>query len=535
MRAPGTPLPLLAFVFALSGSLRAGVVETVPSLSVPLAPTPVVLQLRLDLASISPTLAVPTLAPSALLVSVQAAPVAQPVNLVPGAAPLPAPVATDALRRVEVAKLVLGHYDPAEFAKLPEDKRDAALAELWDGWKARGLVTEPEGPSPADRLVLEAVDDKRLTSANKSVFLGVAVLGYPLQDALWLARTRIRDAIEENTLRYPEGQKWHTADHTPEFLGVSPQAQGFVDAWGAATDYGRQIAGQIRAGSTVLPKSPAAPPAAAAAFARVVSELWKAGDREAVDYLSGPDPTFTAFLLDARKPGYYLYNGVGSVVARIMRTKAAADMGIRRVEHPHDGLPGGSIYFYRPGRVVDRLREIQSEPTGDYGDKEKTLLAEYLPRLEALAGAARSTPAPAPYTFGEPDALPGSALDSARNRLANYAKSPSLQRWDLPLPAKSLRERLNGGERHPSFDEDRWKSLARLYAASNRLKDYDGELRFVSERYQTRDRLVATAAGGKGVVIQMALLDEISRLAREEPKALPGFVRFAAAAIDGAL
>ncbi len=538
MRVPGRPLRLLASVFALTQAARAAVIETVPAFNAPLAPTPVITQLRLDLTALNPSLTIPSLAPSALLASVQAAVVPAPVTAAPVAA---APVvatpagAAPAAARVQMAQEMLGRWKPDEFAQLPEAERDAALSALWDGWKSRGLAVEPEGPSAADRLVLEAVDDKRLTSSGKSVFLGVAVLGYPLQDALWLARTRIRDAIDDNTLRYPEGQTWHTKDGTPEFLGVSPQAQGYVDAWAGATAYAKQIVAQVRAGSTLLPKSAAASPAAAAAFARVVEELWKSGDREAVDYLTGTDPTFTAFLLDARKPGYYLYNGERSVVARIMKTKAAGAMGVRRVEHPHVGLNASSTYLYRPRRVLDRLREVQGEPAGEYGGTEKALLADYIARLEPLVPAKAPAASIAPYSFADADTLPGSALDSPRNRLASYVQSPPLRRWDLPLPASSLRARFKSGERHPSLDEDRWNSLGRLLAAAPGLKTYDGSLRFVSERYLTRDRLIYPGADGKSIAIQMALLDEISRLERDEPAALPGFLRFAAAALDGAL
>ena len=553
---PGRPLRLILWTTLLAAPASAGVVTVVPAFETPLAPTPVVMQLALDMASVSPggpasltlspalpvtpavwanlsavTQGVTPAAPA--IPALAAAPAGRAVAPAGVVAPFKPALETGALARLQIAQDLLGRYEPGAFAKLDAAGRDAALAALWDGWKAKGLVAEPGGPEAVDALVLAGVDDKALTAANKSVFLGVAMLGYPLQDALWLARTRIRDAIEENTLRYPEGQKWHTADHTPEFLGVSPQAQGFVDAWGAATSYAKQIVAQVKAGSTVLPRSAAASPAAAAAFARVVAELKAHGDGEAVAYLAGQDPTFTAFLLDARKPGYYLYNGDGSVVARIMETKAARALGIRRVLHPVDGLNVSSTYFYRPRRVLDRLREIHDEPGGPHSDNEKALLAAYEKKLEPLVGGPSVDAPPAPYSFADPDSLPGSALDSPKNALSSYPQTAAT-RWDLPLPAASLRARFASGDRHPSLDEARWKALGLLLKAS-KLSSWDGDARFVSERWQTRDRLVAPSKDGKSVLLQLALLDEIDRLSRGDKKTLASFLRFAGAAVDGAL
>ncbi len=530
------PLRLLVSAFVLAGAARAGVVEVVPALTVALAPTPVVLQLQLDLATLNPALAVPSLAPSTLLASIQLAARPSPVAATAPAAPAPAGRA-EALLRVRHAQQVLGRYEPGEFAKLPEDRRAAALAELWDGWKASGLVAEPEGPSPADRLVLEGVDDKTLTSANKSIFLGVAVLGYPLDDALWLARTRIQDALDENTLRYPPGQRWMNADHVPEFLGVSGQAQGLVDAWSAAAALAEQIVAQARAGSKILPKSSAASPAAAADFARLAEELLARGDREALDYLAGEDPTFTAFLLDARKPGYYLYNGDASVVGRILKTDAVARMGLRRVKHPDASLPGvSSTYLYRPARVLSRLREVRGEPGKPDSDAARSRLASYIERLAPSAPAEHPENPTAPYSFAEASTLPGSALDSPANQLSSYPNAArSSSRYDLPLPAVTLRARLASGERQTTLDETRWKALARLFKASAALARLEGEVRLVSEPHQTRGRLVAPSADGRGVVIQLFMLDELARLERENPKKTAAFLRFAAAALDGAL
>ncbi len=518
---------LLVCACVLAGAARAGVIDVVPALNVSLAPTPVVLQLQLDLAALNPGVALPALAPSTLLSNISAA-----AQMPPASAAQVQPA--NARLRVQLAQQVLGRYEPGKFAKLTEGERDAALAELWDGWRARGLIEEPE--SPADRLVLEGVDDKSLTSANKSIFLGVAVLGYPLEDALWLARTRISDALEENTLQYPEGQRWMTADHTPEFLGVSKRAQELVDAWGAAAAYAKQIIAQVRAGSNILPQSAAASPAAAAEFAGLAAELLARGDREALAYLAGADPTVTAFLRDARKPGYYLYNGDASVVGRILKTDAAARLGLRRVRHLDASLPGASAtYLYRPARVVERLREIQDEPGGPDSEETKARLAAYTERLAPLASTAHTVHTTSPFTFAEASSLPGSALETPENRLSSYknAAGPTF-RYDLSLPASSLRVRLAAGERPAALDEARWKALARLFKASTSLAKFEGEVRLVSEAYQTRGRLVAPSGDGRGVLVQLFVLDELARLEREEPAKLPAFVRFAAAALDGA-
>lgn len=536
----GRPLRLLAFLFALAAPARAAV-TTVPALEVPVVPTPVVAQLALDLSVVSPTGAVPTLATlptpitpalwSNLTIAAKGATPSVSLPTVAKPSVAAAAVRTDALKRIEVAQSLLGHYEPGAFEKLEPAERDAALAALWDGWKAKGLVEG--GNAPVDELVLAGVDDKRLTAANKSVFLGVAVLGYPLEDALWLSRTRIQDAIDENTLRYPSGQKWHTADHTPEFLGISKQSQGFVDAWGDATAYAKQIVAQVRAGSKVLPKSAAATPEAAAAFARVAEELRANGDEEALEYLTGRDPTFSAFLLDARKPGYYLYNGDGGVIGRIMRTEAAGGLGVRRVLHPVEGLDLSSTYFYRPRRVLDRLRELETEPGGPHSDETKALLKEYEAKLAPLVGAAPKGSVDG-FVFAAPETLEGAAGDSPLNALSAYPPTAE-RRWDLPLPASSLYARVKRGEPHPTFDAPRWKALVRLLRASKRLASWDGDVRFVSERWQTKDRLVSGSSDGRSVLVQLALLDEVDRRSREAPKTLASFLRFAGAALDGAV
>ncbi|UPT74838.1 MAG: hypothetical protein M0D55_03740 [Elusimicrobiota bacterium] len=518
---PGLPLALL-----LLAPARAGVVS-VPALSVPLAPTPVVAQLQLDLAILNPSAAIPALTPSILLPSVQAA-VAAPVPV--AASPVAAVPRAEALNRVQAAREIL----PANFAELPAAERDAALESLWDGWKARGLVEASAGPSPADDVLLAGVDDKALTSANKSVFLGAAVLGYPLADSLWLQRTRIGDALDENALRYPSGQRWHNASGTPEFLGISAEAQPLVDAWGAATEQGKRIVAQVRAGSKALPESAAVSREASAAFASVAAELKAAGDEAALDYLSGQDPTFSAFLLDARKPGYYMYNGDSGAIGRILATKAAAALGLRRVLHPDPSLPGaGAVYLYRPARLLERLRALASAPVEKHDEAARARLAAYAGRLAPHVGPAPKAPAQAPWTFAAADALPGSALGTDRNKLSSYKVSGDGRRWDLPLTMPLLRPRLEKGEPHGSFDSARWESLEALYRASAKMKTSEGGLRVVSESYHTRGALVAAAKDG--AVINMALLDELARLRREDAKALPGFLRFAAAAVDGAL
>src|ERR1019366_4359083 len=117
-------------------------------------------------------------------------------------------------------------------------------------------------------------------------------------------------------------------------LGTTKEAQSLVDTWGGATDYGKQIVTAVKEGKSEFPKSAVVSPAAADVFAAVARELKESKDDAALAYLSGQDPTFSAFLLDAKKPGYYLYNGDKSVVARIMATKAASALGVRRIDKP---------------------------------------------------------------------------------------------------------------------------------------------------------------------------------------------------------
>jgi len=566
---PSRPRRALALVLAAAAvRAAAGPVEVVaplPPIAAPLSAPPALAQLRADLAALSvpATLALP---PSALSLSPQAwtniralaAPAPEAPAAVAGtpaesapAAPAPlaggdapgapgAPAGVEAARaRLAVAGEVLGRFDPAAFAALPDARRAAALDALWDGWRRRGLVAEPAASGAADAgrrldaLILEGVDDRALTSANKSIFLGVGVLGYPLEDALWLARTRIRDAIDENSLHYPEGQRWKTDDGTPEFLGVSARAQGLVDDWGAAAALGAQIVRQVSAGSRELPKSAAATPEAAADFARVAADLVRAGDREALDYLSGRDPTFSAFLLDVRKPGYYLYNGDGGVVDRILATPSGARLGLRRVAHGDGGSVVASSYFYRPARVVERLREAARE-VSDHSADARARLAAYAERAAPLA--ARSEPpreAAAPYSFVEPEFLPGSALESAANAMSPRYKSA--ERSDIPLPLSVIRARLASGEPHPLIKAARWHALELVLRASSALAaaPETQPIRFVASPWQTRGRLVAKASDGS-VMLQVAALDDVARLEGDPPR-LARELRFLSAALEAAL
>lgn len=534
------PLATLLAACALAAGPQ-GRVEPVPRLSLPVSPSAaVVAQLRVDL---TPLLAVPGGAaltpllaaldagplraagsaslPAALPAPAAAAPLAAaPLAAAPASALAAAPAAS-AAERLGVAQELLGRHTPESLAALPESERESLLSELWDGWKSRGLLED--GLSPADRLLIEGVDDKALTSSNKSVFLGAGILGYPLEDSLWLQRTRIGDALDENRLRYPEGQRWTNADGTPEFLGTTDEAQTLLDAWGAAAAYAAQIVKQVRAGSAVLPESAAASPAAAAAFARVAAELSAAGDEEALRYLSGQDPTFAAFLLDARKPGYYLYNGEEAVVSRILATAAARELGVRRLDKPGTSGTHASTYLYRPARVVERLREAAR---GRGEEDARRRLAAYAERLAPLAA-----PLPrgrtAPYRFAPPETLPGSALDAKANRLDSYPSfKEGFQRWDLPLTAGALRERLASGRAHGSFDERRWAALGRLLAASAlQTAPEETSVRVVGQRWQTGGKLVAAGKDG-GVLVQMFALDLIADGADPAPFA---------AAVDGAL
>jgi hypothetical protein len=561
MRAIPLALLLASPAFAMD-------VAPISAIEVPLSPPPAVLQLRLDVAALSaPTsLALPPAAAlnPAAWTNIQAAIAAAPAAAaapglalpaaaaapglaaaaapnVAAAAPLPgaAPIETDAVKRLQVAQQILGRYDPAEFAKLPADQRDAALNELWDGWSRRGLVAEPgprgEDLRRLDRTILDGVDDKALTRSNKSIFLGVGVLGYPLEEAVWLSRTRIGDALEENKLTYPSGQRWRNESGTPEFLGVGDRAQGLVDAWGAATEAAKEIARQVELGSHELPESTAVSRDAAAGFARVVAELLAGGDKEAVDYMTGQDPTFTAFMLDARKPGYYLYNGDKSVVARILRTRAAAALGIRRVDHPLDGTDHASTYLYRPARVVESLRAAAREPAPKDAEAERAALGAYAERLAPLVAAA-PTPAAsqAPYTFSAPEFLPGAALQSAANQLPAGLRGGT--RYDLPFPLSSLRPRLASGDRYGQFTQERWEAFGLLEKSIPALANASGEtvVRFVGEPFQTRGRRIASMADGKGVIIQFSVLDDVARL-RDDPAGLARELRFLTAAFAAAL
>lgn len=368
--------PLALAALLLSVSARAGVIE-VPRLSAPLNAPPALATLAADLAILNPTAGVPLLPASLVAMTPASWGGLQTALAAPVAAELKA---TPAARRVEFARETLGRFEPEAFAKLPDGDKDALLEELWDGWKARGLAGEPDAFGQA---VLAAVDDKALTSAGKSVFLGSVVLGYPLNEALWLARTRIGDALDENSLTYPRGQRWTDPSGTPEFLGTTKAAQELLDAWGRAVDHSRRVAALALAGEP-LPQHPEISAEATAGFAALVRELSAKGDEAALKYLKEEDPTFIAFLLDARKPGYYLYNGDKGVVGRILATKAAKTLGLRRVEHPDPGLANySSTYLYRPKRVLERLdRVIADEAAGE--DAIREALSGHRRRLAGL-------------------------------------------------------------------------------------------------------------------------------------------------------
>ena len=145
----------------------------------------------------------------------------------------------------------------------------------------------------------------------------------------------------------------------------------------------------MKAAAKAPPKSTAASPEAAAAFIALARELKENKDDAALDYLSGQDPTFMAFLLDARKPGYYLYNGDQSIVARIMNAKAAAGLGVRRIDKKEGDRVVASTYFYRPARVAERLDAIGKRKMAPYDDDARRRLAEYGARIAPLAARLR--------------------------------------------------------------------------------------------------------------------------------------------------
>jgi hypothetical protein len=558
------PLAALVAVCAAAPARAVDGVAPIPEIRAPMSAPPILAQLASDLALVAPpSLALPPsavpltgaawsnmkalAAPAAASAAAAAAPAAaSAAEEAPAAARAAAPASASApdqvaaRARLAVAGQVLGRFDPASFAALPEAQRDAALAEMWDGWKSRGLVAEPAAAARADAgpaldaLILEGVDDKALTHSNKSIFLGVGVLGYPLADAVWLSRTRIRDALDDNTLRYPEGQRWRTSDGTPEFLGQSPQAQPLLDAWGAAATLATQIVRQAEAGSRELPRSAAASAAAAAAFADVAADLVRAGDREALGYLSGQDPTFSAFLLDARKPGYYLYNGDQGVVARILATPSAARLGLRRVEHPDPAIDHKSTYLYRPARVVERLREAARE-TADHADAERAGLAAYAGRVAPLA-ARLAPPAASPtaYEFVDPEFLPGSVLDSPANVLP--ARGASNERADMPFRLGMLRGRIASGQPHPFFSAARWAALELLLRQNPALaaEPDDRYVRFVAASFQTRGKVVARIADGSGALLQLSALDDLAKTAPNSPERARE-LRFLSTALEAGL
>jgi hypothetical protein len=510
-------------------SLCAGAVEHLASLPLPVSPAPVVAQLHADLAALAPAASL-SLPPSAVLTPA----------ILAGLKDVPlsgaASVQTDAVRRLLVAQQILGSFDPNEFSHLPEARQEEALEKLWDGWKSRGLVGENSGRFNA--LVLEGVEDRALTSANKSILLGVGVLGYPLDDALWLSRTNIRDALDENKLHYPAGQRWHTDDHTPEFLGVGPHGQGLVDAWGAATAYAHAIALQVESGSKVLPENDAASHESAAAFADLVNELLRNGDHEAVAYITGGDPTFTAFLLDVRKPGYYLYNGNSAIFDRVLATRAYAALGATRLEHPDPAIRHSVTYLFRPERVVAALRAAASAPAAPGEEKVRRGLGDYAERLASLM-----PPSPHPrtgrYEFDDPNFLIGSVLDSPRDRIVAERDNDSDRRYDLPLPLASLRQHLRENQPYMQFSPARWRAVAMILRRCPALRDAppDVIVRFTGEARRTRGRKIAPVhvEKGRGIGINMAALDELANLESGPPAALQNELRFFSVAIEAAL
>jgi hypothetical protein len=378
--------PLIPLAALLAARLAAASIERLPPIETPVSPaTPILAQLRLDLAALKAPAAPLELPVSALAVPAQFSVLQKALDSasLPAARRKTSAAQTDALRRVEVADQLLRRYDPEKFAKLPAADQEAALAKIWDNWSARGLVADSAAdadPGRAlDNLILAGVEDRELTAANKSAFLAAGVLGYPLQDSLWLQRTNITSAIEESNLSYPAGQKW-VENKTPQILGTTAEAQALVNTWGEATNRAKRVIDAVRAGKTGASTEAEGKP-----FEALVRELAAKGDDEALDYLSGLDPTFTAFLLDARKPGYYAYNADETIVDRVMRAKSASGFGVRRIDKPEGDKVHASTYFYRPARVARRLDELAVEKVEAYDEETRKRFAEYAARFGPLA------------------------------------------------------------------------------------------------------------------------------------------------------
>jgi hypothetical protein len=557
-------LPALLLLLPL-GARAAQRVEPVSPvvLSAPLTPAPALAQLRLDLAALrapGAAAALPAALPPAAFARLSAiaqapaagiavpAAAAPALAAAPAGAPAPGSAAaaapTDALARVRLAQQVLGKFSPEKFATLAPGEQQAALDDLWDHWTAKGLVRAESGAEPAlrrfDALIERGVDDKTLTAANKSILLGVGVLGYPLEDSVWLARTRIRDALDENALRYPQGQRWHTQDGTPEFLGTTKEGQDLVDAWGRAVEYGRAVLARAAAGETRLPKSAEFSRQAAAGLASVAAELKRRGDEPALVYLRDEDPTFMAFLLDARKPGYYLYNGDASAVARIMATDAARALGIRRIDHKEGGVQA-STYFYRPERVAARLEAVASGPASRDAAALRDALKPYAEEARALARSLPAAPkAASDWSFVAPETLAAaSASRNDPNLLSSYKDFVrGFSRYDLPITAGTVRALRAEGRRYGALNEGQWKALLSLYDACPALRKADPQalLRVVSQPYETDGRLFAPAKGPeRGVQLQLFALDRLAALEAGNGRERAAFLRFAASALEAAL
>jgi hypothetical protein len=350
---------------ALAGPLFATVIKPVPKLQLPISPVPALTQLRLDVAlAAGGALLSPNLQ---LLV----APVARP-SPVPGALPVAegSPLQIDALHRLEIAQQLLSRYEPEKFAQMSDVEREEVLAEVWDGWRQKSLTDDG---AAADKIILEGISDKRLTMADKNVFLSAGFLGYP----------------SEKEAR--------------------------------AADYAARIARHVKAGQIGLPVSLFFSPDSAMAFADLVKELLETDDFAAVGYLTSGDPALAAFLLDASKPGHHLHDADERLVSRILRTRAVKNMGLRTLKKPDEDSPNlFATYVYRPHRVAQRLSSISADaPQG-------ALLAAYGRSLSSVARDA-----------GKGSSRRWVFSDYPPEDLTAYPATGAGPRWELPaFPGK---------------------------------------------------------------------------------------------------
>ncbi len=219
------------------------------------------------------------------------------------------------------------------------------------------LLLEEKFLESFDNNIARAIRDQDKRIFGKNPFLGIYILGYLAKDVEWFLHRSTNNLLSENKLVYPSGQKW-VHQGTPDYLGVTSEAQELVNFWGEVVEYSQKIIQSILEEESYPEQINLKN---TQKFIQLIHTLKKQGENELIQYLkSAEDPTLNIFLMGARKAGYFLFNGEGEKVKRIISFQKK---DIRIIENPwNEEVYNHLFILYRPKDVISNILKYYQDP-----------------------------------------------------------------------------------------------------------------------------------------------------------------------------